>query len=119
MRGPFNLRVIASDKIILRGSIITFLIILLSLLFIILQFRILPPYVPIFNQLPWGEERLGTTLMIFLPVIAVAFVSFVNIFVSAAIYTKSQIISRMLTVSSILSAFLSFLFVVRTIQLIT
>lgn len=119
MKGLFNFREIRSDKIISWGNIITFVIILLSLLFIALQFRILPPYVPIFNQLPWGEDRLGSTLMIFLPVMGVIFVSLTNIFISSAIYTKSQIISRMLTVSSILSSFLSFLFIVRTIQLIT
>lgn len=119
MKGLFNFREIRSDKIISWGNIITFVIILLSLLFIALQFRILPPYIPIFNQLPWGEDRLGSTIMILLPVIGVIFVSLTNIFISSAIYTKSQIISRMLTVSSILSSFLSFLFIVRTIQLIT
>ena len=119
MKGLFNFKEIGSDKIISRGNIITFLIILASLLFIAVQFRILPPYVPIFNQLPWGEDRLSSTLWIFLPVGGVTILSFVNIFLSSVIYTKSQIISRMLTVSSILSSFLSFLFIVRTIQLIT
>lgn len=119
MNGLFNFKEIRSDKIISWGNIITLIIILSSLLSIALQFGILPPYVPIFNQLPWGEDRLGSTPMILLPVAGVVIISLVNIFISSAIYTKSQIISRMLTVSSILSSFLSFLFIVRTIQLIT
>lgn len=119
MRDFFNFKEIRSDKIISWGNIVTLIIILSSLFFIALQFRILPPYIPIFNQLPWGEERLGSTSMIFLPVAGVIIISFINIFISSVIYTKSQIISRMLTVSSILSSFLSFLFIVRTIELIT
>ena len=119
MKGLSNFKEIRSDKIISWGNIVTFIFILSSLLFIALQFGILPPYVPIFNQLPWGEDRLGSTLMIFLPVAGVIIISLTNIFISSAIYTKSQIISRMLTIASILSSFLSFLFIARTIQLIT
>ena len=119
MKGLFNFREIRSDKIISWGNILTFLLILASLSFIALRFGALPPYVPIFNQLPWGDDRLGPTLMIFLPVAGVAILSFINIFISSAIYAKSQIISRMLTISSILSSFLTFLFIARTIQLIT
>ena len=119
MKGLSNFKEIRSDKIISWGNIVTFIFILSSLLFIVLKFGILPPYVPIFNQLPWGEDRLGSTLMIFLPVAGVIIISLTNIFISSAIYTKSQIISRMLTIASILSSFLSFLFIARTIQLIT
>ncbi len=119
MKDFFNFKEIRSDKIISWGNIVTLIIVLSSLFFIALQFRILPPYIPIFNQLPWGENRLGSTLMIFLPVVGVVIISFINIFISSVIYTKSQIISRMLTISSILSSFLSFLFILRTIQLIT
>lgn len=119
MKGFFSFREIISDRIISRGSFITFFIIFLSVSFIVLKYNSLPPYVPLYNQLPWGEERLGASFMIFLPVLSVVFLSILNIFISATIYGKSQIISRMLTVSSLLSAFLSFLFVIRTIQLIT
>lgn len=110
---------VKQDKIILRGLIITFLFILLSLLFIFIKLRVIPPYIPLYNQLPWGTQRLTSSLMIFLPVLLTTVISFINIIILVLIYPKSQMISRMLIFASVLISILSFLFIIRTIQLIT
>ncbi|MEK7185942.1 MAG: hypothetical protein AAB675_01095, partial [Patescibacteria group bacterium] len=72
-----------------------------------------------YNQLPWGDERLAPTLMIFLPSAITVAVSIINLVTSSFIYSRSQIIARMLSITSTLISFLSFLFTLRTIQLIS
>lgn len=109
---------IRNDKVFLGSFSLTLVLIIISLIYIILLYNKLPPYIPLFNQLPWGYERLGTTIMIFLPIAAVLVITIGNIILSSIIYEKTQIVSRMLAVTSLLIAFLSFLFTIRTIQLI-
>jgi len=106
------------DRLILRLNIITAVLITLTTFYILINYNKLPPLLPVFNQLPWGEERLSTTAGIFIPEAIVATIFIFNIFFSAAIYPFSPLISRMLSITSFLTALLSFLFVVRTITLI-
>lgn len=106
------------DKLILRVFVITFIIIVVTLIYIILNYTKLPPLLPVFNQLPWGEERLSATPGIFIPLVIVVVVFIMNILASAIIYLSSPLISRMLAITSFLTALLAFLFIVRTIQLI-
>ncbi|OGH38208.1 MAG: hypothetical protein A3B44_00960 [Candidatus Levybacteria bacterium RIFCSPLOWO2_01_FULL_38_21] len=117
MNGFFNEA--KKDKVISGGFLVTLILILLIFIYVLLNIRLLPPYIPLFNQLPWGEKRLGTTFTIFIPLGIAIFVAIFNAIILSFIYKKSQIISRMLAVLSILIAFLSFLFIIRTIQLIT
>lgn len=117
MKGLF--KQIKQDKIMSGGMIITYLIIAISLAYIFLSLNNLPPYIPLYNQLPWGTDRLAPTLMIFLPIAVAVVVNISNTIISSIIYAKSQIISRMLSVTSALISFLSFLFILRTIELIT
>jgi|SRR3989344_1108569 len=107
------------DRIISLGFLFNVLIVLLSIIFVLINLSSLPPYIPIFNQLPWGQERLGSSITIFLPVGFVIFFSIFNFFISSFIYSKSQIISRMLAVANVLISFLSFLLILRTVYLVT
>jgi len=109
---------IRNDKVFLGSFFLTLFLFIISLIYIILLYNKLPPYIPLFNQLPWGYERLGTTIMIFLPVITVLVIAIGNIILSSIIYNKTQIVSRILAATSFLIAFLSFLFTIRTVQLI-
>src|SRR3989344_5577265 len=106
------------DRLLLRLFILTVILIIVAIIYILINYNKLPPLLPVFNQLPWGEERLSTTAGIFIPEAIVATIFIFNIFFSAAIYPFSPLISRMLSITSFLTALLSFLFVVRTITLI-
>jgi hypothetical protein len=110
---------IKKDKVMSGGFILTFIIVIISLVYILISFGSLPPYIPLFNQLPWGDQRLGTTIMIFIPLAVALFIVILNTFICYSIYKKSQIISRMLTIANVLITFLSFLFILRTTNLIT
>jgi hypothetical protein len=111
-------RDILSDKTITSAFLMNIFFIVTSLVYILFSFGKLPPLIPIFNQLPWGEQRLGTTLTIFIPVLISLFILAINIFIAASVYKKIPLISRMFAGVSLLMGILTFLFVVRIITLI-
>lgn len=109
---------IKNDRVLIGGFSMAVILILLSAIYVTLLYAKIPPYIPLFNQLPWGYNRLGTRFMIFFPII-IAFATLIgNIIFSSMIYKKTQIVSRMLAAIGLLVAFLSFLFIVRTVQLV-
>lgn len=116
MKKFFN--TLKKDKLILRLSIITIFLILLSVIYILINYSKLPPLLPIFNQLPWGEKRLSGTPGIFIPAISVGAILFFNFIISGFAYPRSPLISRLLIVTSFITALLNLLFTVRTILLI-
>lgn len=109
---------IVQDKTIAPAFFINVFFIILSIVFILFFYSKLPPFIPTFNQLPWGEQRLGGTLTIFIPVLVALLIFVVNIFTSTLIYKKITLISRMLAAISLLAGTLTFLFIAKTIILI-
>lgn len=107
------------DRLISRFIIATFVLMFLTLSYIFFKYREIPPLIPLFNQLPWGERRLSEGWGIFLPLLAVFIIFLMNIFLSAVSYNRTPLVSRMFAVTSFVVSFLAFLFIVRTIQLIS
>lgn len=106
------------DKLVLRLYIITLLLLSLTFILILINYAKLPPLLPIFNQFPWGKERLATTPGIFIPILIVLFYFFLNLILSALSYEKYPILARIFAVTSTLISLLTLLFVMRTITLI-
>lgn len=109
---------IRSDKIIFRGTLVSVGILSLHLTTLLIVYRFLPPYVPIYNQLPWGVERLGSRLELFLPFALTVVLLFVNLIIMNLLYEKLPLLSRMLGVTTLLTALLGIIFTLRIIQLI-
>lgn len=109
---------IRSDRTTNMGFSITIVLIIAIFVFTLFFFGRLPPFVPVFNQLPWGEERLGAPITIFIPILAAFLIFILNLTISALIYKSIPLVSRMLAGTSILIAALTFLFVIKTIILI-
>lgn len=107
------------DKLLLRLFILAFILIMVTVGYILINYPKLPPLLPVFNQLPWGEKRLSETYGIFIPSLVVFVILIFNIFASSLSYPRSPLISRMFAFTSFLTALLAFLFIIRTIQLIT
>lgn len=110
---------IAQDKTITLVYALNGFFMIAAIIYILFSYGKLPPFIPIFNQLPWGEQRLGDQITVFIPVIAALLIFAINIFVSASTYKKIPLISRMLSAISLLTGILTFLFVVKTIISIT
>ncbi len=109
---------IRNDKITRLGFTSSFGIVLASLVFVLFYYNSLPPFIPIFNQLPWGEQRLGTTIAIFLPLLFAFLILLFNLFLSLLTHKSLPLVSRMLAVTSLSVSFLVLLFMVRTVQLV-
>jgi hypothetical protein len=116
MNGTF--RLIKADKIVRYGTILSFILLILHLLYLGIFYFSLPPVIPLFNQLPWGEGRLGTKLEVLIP-FGITTIFFVfNYVLLARLYIAMPLVSRMISITTLLVSLLSFIFIVRTLQLI-
>ncbi len=100
----------ASRDSVIRFSVIFSLVfIFLETVLILVFFGKLPPFIPFFNSMPWGESRLAPPnnfLYLFSSFIAVVIL---DNFLSAVFYKSYPLISRILSVTSLLFVFLGFL----------
>lgn len=109
---------IASDRIFLFGCIGTILCIIFSLMIILILYAKLPPFVPLFNQMPWGVARLGTKDQMFIPLFITTMTLMVNISIGSYVYEKMPLVSRILCITGLLIAVFTLLFTIKTVQII-
>lgn len=107
-----------ADKFFLWGNRLAIVMLVFSLAYIAFYFRSLPAYIPLFNQLPWGEARLGERLGILFPQGIVGVFMVLNYFFAKYLYTKIPLISRILAITTFLISLMAIIFTHRTIQLI-
>lgn len=113
-----SIKQLFADRILARSFFVGIFLVLFQLLFIVLSFAKLPPFIPLFNQMPWGEERLGTKIQIFIPV-GVALAVFIGNFIATfSLYTKMPLLCRFLSLTSLLVALFALILIVRTILII-
>ena len=116
MKKYFNY--LKKDRLILKLYIASLILVLITALYIVINHSKLPPLIPVFNQLPWGAERLSSTPGIFIPSVITSAMFLINIILSVITYSLSPLIARLIAITSFLTTLLTFLFIVRTIQLI-
>ena len=78
------------DKVMSGGFVVTFITIFLTFIYILINLQFFPPYIPLFNQLPWGDQRLGTTFTIFIPLGITALIAVLNIVICSFIYKNPK-----------------------------
>lgn len=110
---------IFADRQFERITFLTVIVIILGLLFILLRFTSLPPFIPIFNQLPWGDQRIIGKTGIFIPLILSFAIFIINLVSSAFIYKRNPLSARLFAVTSFLIALMTLLFIIRTIQIVS
>lgn len=109
---------IRADRWTFRGFMVSIGLTLLTVAFIIINYNNLPPFIPVFNQLPWGAQRLTESWGIFIPLIVFSFIFIFNIVFTSVIYSKNPLIARMVSATTLLIAIMNFLFITRTILVI-
>ena len=109
---------IKSDKIIKWGIIVASAILIIETVYVLITYTSLPPFLPLFNQMPWGESRLGAKIEIFLPILITVAFFIVNIILIARLYTSMPLASRIISITTLLITVLSCIFVTRTLLLI-
>lgn len=109
---------------LLKDTITRFCIIVLLLLFIattvfvVLFYNKFPPYIPFFNSKPWGAERLASPNFIFLLPLLIVIVGVGNMIVSTFIYSRDQLIARIVSINALLFGLLAFLAYLQIVLLV-
>lgn len=94
MKGKFKL--IFTDQFVRISLLLSLLFMIPLIVIIIATYPSLPPLVPFFNSMPWGEDRLAySNLMIFLPILIVL-VFAGNVLQATFSYTKYVLVARIL-----------------------
>src|SRR6266404_7557404 len=106
---------IRSDKIIFQSFVASIFLTLTTLLYILVNYKNLPPLIPVFNQLPWGAKRIAETPGIFIPIVLYFFVFIFNIIFSSVIYSKNPLVARVVAATTLLLAVMNFLYALRII----
>jgi len=107
-----------TDKIIRMSLQASGALIFGEIVYTLVVFFSLPPLVPLFNQLPWGEERLGQRFEIFFPALIALLFLFINLLVLNKLYERLPLISRILGITTLLISVLSFIFIIQTLHII-
>ncbi|HLD01396.1 MAG TPA: hypothetical protein VJC10_00835 [Patescibacteria group bacterium] len=108
----------AVDRILWWGMIGSVISLLVTALYVIFVYNKLPPYVPLFNQMPWGEARLAEKVDIFLPMLIATAVFLSNLLIAYIIYDKLILVSRIISITSFLATFLTMIFIIRITLLV-
>lgn len=109
---------IKADRWTFRGFNISLFLTFLTILFIIINYNNLPPFIPVFNQLPWGVQRLTITPGIFIPIVVFGIIFIINLIFSSIVYPKNPLLARIVAATTFLVAIINFLFIIRTILVI-
>lgn len=86
--------IILSDQFVRISLILSLIFIVPLIIIIIATYSSLPPLIPFFNSMPWGESRLiPSSFTVLLPLLLLAiFVG--NVLLATFVYTKYVLISR-------------------------
>jgi len=112
-------KVVKTDRIIYRTSLASGFVITATFLYAILRFFSLPPFIPVFNQLPWGNQRIGPSFTIFIPLALTIIILIANLALSSFAYSKNPLLSRIFSITTLLCCLLMFIFTVVIINLVT
>src|SRR5438105_4822506 len=111
-------KLLKKDKITKWSAIISGILLVSEFIYIGVFYLSLPAFVPLFNQLPWGEERLGLRIDIFIPTIIILLFFLTNFILISKLYEKMPLVSRMLGITTLLITVLSFIFTLQTLHII-
>ena len=100
------------------GYSIGIFFILVSIAVVLIFYRSLPPFLPIYNKLPWGYARVGTKIEFFIPVGIGALLYLFNVILGSLSYKKSVLIGRFFSGTTILISIAILIFVLQIIFLV-
>lgn len=106
------------DKIVLWGFYIGVVIFILSIIITGISYEFLPPYLPIYNKMPWGYARVGTKIELFLPVVIGLFFYVANLFLSTYFYKKFALLGRFFSAATVAVSLTTIIFIVQIILLV-
>ncbi len=112
------IRLFLSDNLIKISMIASIGLIVFQSVLMFLFSSGLPPYVPFLNSQPWGEERLFPSYILYFTPLLLLSIFLINNLISARLYKKNTLISRILSFNSLLFIFLGLMAYVQIIFLV-
>lgn len=110
---------IKKDRITFNIFLFSFVIGIVHLIYVLINYKKIPPLIPIFNQLPWGNERLTQTNGIFIPIFLFLCVYVFNFCFVLFLYKRNNpLLGRIIASVTLLLSVVSFIFIVKTILLV-
>lgn len=90
-----------SKKLFLWLGLSPLLISLIIAIIILSLFKLLPPKLPLFYSLPWGEGQLATPQQFLIIPASIIIVTLLNLVISGQLHEQQTFFKRMLLISSI------------------
>lgn len=107
MKGKFKL--IISDQFVRISLVLSFLFIIPLTTIIITTYSNLPPLIPFFNSMPWGEDRLvSSSVSLFLPLLLLG-IFIINILQASFAYSRYVLVARIVMFNTFLFLLLGLL----------
>lgn len=100
------------------ASIATLIQLIIGALTLLIFWRHLPPKVPLWYSMPWGEDRLTSPWMLFLPILVSLVVYAGNIIAVVRLSADHPMFARVLFLTSLLVSILSLILVIRVVTLV-
>ncbi len=76
------------------------IIVAIQLVLIAALWRFIPPQVPLFYCLPWGQEQLADKIWLFLIPISLLFLSAVNLYTAMILFIKEKLLTKIIAVTN-------------------
>lgn len=111
-------KTIQKDSILSWSFWTTILFTLLMSAIIAASLTTLPPFLPLYNQMPWGYARLGRSYELFLLPAGILAITIGNTLVGAKLVEKIPLLARFLFITMVVLAFFTFIFIIRIIFLV-
>lgn len=83
-------------------GILPFVISLSMILFIMTLFKFLPPKLPLFYSLTWGEKQLATHQQFLILPTSIILVTFINLIISWQLHHQQSFFKKALLLSSVI-----------------
>jgi len=108
-------RALQKDSVLNWSFWTTVVIVVITIISIGISYTNLPPFIPLYNQRPWGYARLGNTYELFIPPFVVFCLLLLNCFVGLRLTEKAPLLARFLFITLVGLALFTCIFVERLI----
>lgn len=90
----------------------------LSLISVLIAYRFLPPYIPLYNKMSWGYSRVGHTYELFILFLLVIFFLGINSYIGLLIRQKAPLLSRFLFVTALSLSIFTTIFIIKLLTIV-
>lgn len=111
-------KLIQKDSVLSWTFWTTIVFVLVMIVLIGVFYTNLPPFLPLYNQMPWGYDRLGHAYELFLLPFSTLFICIINTTIGIRLMSKVPLLARFLFLTMAGLALFSCIFLVRLVFLV-